>query len=115
MQTLLCKDTVRTYAPVSLEGLIKVELWAQEVGQMERAASPGRSIIESMFACLLVCLRAACGCVCVCVCLVDREKLFLRKYDTVFFFICEQVVLCARLPTRDAFFLSSLLRGRTRG
>lgn len=45
--TLTC--TVHIHKAVSLGRRIKVELWAQEVGQMERAASLGHSITESMF------------------------------------------------------------------
>lgn len=38
-----------THKAASLRRQIKVELWAQEAGQMERAASLGHSITESMF------------------------------------------------------------------
>ena len=74
MQTLLLSAyTAHTYKPLSLLRLIKVELWAQEVGQMERAASLGRYITESMFVF-----------VCQFVCAPERERIFLLKYDVMF-------------------------------
>lgn len=42
--------------PLSVERQIKVELWAQEMGQMERAVSLGHSITQNMFVCSQMCL-----------------------------------------------------------
>lgn len=64
MCTQTLSYTVHIHKPLSLERQIKVELWAQEVGQMERVASLGHSITESMF--VWVCVPAWEGVECAC-------------------------------------------------